>query len=108
MDLGTRIWCPPAADFARADDIITNLAKERDGEPYFHIVRYTLFLHVNLLYSFGITGSLQVITVILCGNMADSLRINIPCRLCFKWPAERAWDQDHRTHSRPRPMFDYY
>ena len=26
------------------------------GEPYFHIIRYILLLHVNLLCSFDITG----------------------------------------------------
>ena len=37
MDLGMRIWHPPT-DFAGADDIITNLAKER--EPGIEIIKH--------------------------------------------------------------------
>ena len=38
MDLGMCIWHPPGADFAGADDIITNLAKER--EPGIEIIKH--------------------------------------------------------------------
>ena len=43
------------------------------GESYFHIVCYMLLLQVYFVPSI-----LQIIPVILCENMADSLSRNIP------------------------------
>ena len=49
MDLGTRIWHPPAADFVEADFTSSPTWQSREtgvriiaSKPYFHVVRYIL------------------------------------------------------------------